>query len=132
MLALAVVLLVSAFLVGCGGKEEEEKISYFAPGDYMVVNIAESYRLLKVSPVLVLNVKVDEDTIGDVVYKDYLTELQPLIRDVINTIARGKNEEELKVNEGMEALRAEIVAALQNDMGMTFVQDVYFNDFVIQ
>lgn len=129
--AMALLMALSLMLSGCGG-EPQEKVSYFAPGDQIVVNIADSYRLLKISPVLVLNVDVEADKIGEVVYVDYLTALQPLIRDVINSLARMKTEEEVKTNEGMEALRVEITQYLQNEMQMTFVTDVYFSDFVMQ
>jgi flagellar basal body-associated protein FliL len=129
LLPLAMLLL--ALLSGCG--EEEAVVDYFTPGDYMVVNIAESYRLLKIAPVMVLNADLTKK-FGDseVTLDEELTAAQPLIRDVVNRIVRTKTLEELSEAAALDNMRAEIITALQEELGMSYVTDVYFSDFVVQ
>ncbi len=122
---LLVICALSFILAACG--EVEEVVSYYAPGDSIVVNIAESYRLLKMAPVLVLSRDIEESE-----FNAEITAITPLIRDTINNIMRYKTEEELKSAGILDQLRAEIGDALRNGMGMDYVTNVYFSDFVVQ
>ena len=122
---LAVVCALSLVLAACG--EVVEVVSYYAPGDSIVVNIAESYRLLKMSPVLVLNRDIEETE-----FNDAMVAATPLIRETINGILRYKTEEELKATGIMDQLRAEIGDALRVGLGMDYVTNIYFSDFVVQ
>ncbi len=132
LLLLAALILLATFLAGCGG-ETPEVFEVFSPGDYIVVNIADSYRLLKIAPVLVINIPLDANREGmDITLNDELKKIQPLIRDEINIVVRVKTEAELKDVGAQDQLRGEITAALQSKLGMTYVTNVYFSDFVVQ
>ncbi len=122
---LIVVCALSLILAACG--EAVEVISYYAPGDSIVINIAESYRLLKMAPVLVLNRDIEESE-----FNADMVAITPLIRDTINNIMRYKTEDELKSTGIFDQLRVEIGDALRNGMGMDYVTNVYFSDFVVQ
>ncbi len=122
---LVVVCVLSLILAACG--EAVEVISYYAPGEYIIVNIAESYRLLKMSPVLVLNRDIEETE-----FNDEMVKITPLIRDTINSLMRYKTEEELKSTGILDQLRVEIGDALRVGLGMDYVTNIYFSDFVVQ
>ena len=131
LLLLAALLSLTFLLAGCGS--EKAVVSYFTPGDYIVVNIADSYRLLKVSPVLVINLDIEKKRDGmDVTLEEELTAMQPQIRDTMNTVLRTKDEESLKAAGAQDVIRDEFLQAMVNDLGLYYVTNIYFSDFVIQ
>ncbi len=99
---------------------------YYVPGDYFVTNIADSTRLLKTT--IVLELKTAE---ADKV-KEYLTENNHIIRDIIVFALRSKTEDELRSNEIEKTLRDELVNSLESKMGLDYIETIYFNDYVIQ
>ena len=104
----------------------EPETSYYVPGDYFVTNIKDSTRLLKTTIVLELST-----TDPDVATK-YLTEHNHILRDIIVFTLRSRNEDELR-SDGIENdLRKEIVDSLKSQMGLDYIQTIYFNDYVIQ
>ena len=63
---------------------------------------------------------------------DELTRRQPQVRDAIISVIRAKRFEELASAEGVEAVRRELVEALQRLVSRGRVVNVYFTELVIQ
>lgn len=126
VIIIIVVLLVIAAVASYFlffSKEKEPVVSYYVPGDFFVTNVKDSMYLLKTTIVLELN--VDDK-------KEYLTERNHIIRDVIVFSLREKNEEELRSTGIQETLRSEIVTKLNEKLGVDYIVSLYFNDYVLQ
>lgn len=121
-LMLVLVVIVSIF-AGCAEEKTANYVEYFAPGEYLVTNVADSYRLLKAAPVL----EVNQEGLTDQLKLE-----QHVIRDVIIGVIRVKTEEQLRAGGIMDELRVEVKQALVDQLGMTYVTAVYFSDFVVQ
>ena len=63
---------------------------------------------------------------------EYLTEHNHIIRDIIVFELRQKTEEELRALDVNTTLRKEIVDELSKQMGLDYIQNIYFNDYVVQ
>jgi flagellar protein FliL len=127
-----IVLLVVAAAVGVYffviAKPPEKTYSYYEPGDYFVTNIKDSNSLIKTTIVLELYVyEKDLDSVTT-----YLTENNHIIRDIIVFTLRSKTEEELRSQDIDKTLRQEIVQRISEEMGIDYIQTIYFNDYVIQ
>lgn len=126
VIIIIVVLLVIASVASYFlffNKEKAPVVSYYVPGDFFVTNVKDSMYLLKTTIVLELN--VDDK-------KEYLTKRNHIIRDVIVFSLREKNEEELRSTGIQETLRSEIVAKLNEKLGVDYIVSLYFNDYVLQ
>jgi flagellar basal body-associated protein FliL len=92
------------------------------------VNIAETKgtRILKMEPVLILS---------EARMKDALTAAQPVLRDRVLAIAGAKTIEDLERSESREAMKRDIMeainAAVRKEMAGSVI-DVCFNEFLIQ
>lgn len=104
----------------------EPETMFYSPGESFVTNIKDSVRLLKTAVVLEL-ITADTEKVTE-----YLTENNHVIRDIILSTLRNKNEEELRAQDIQDELREEIKASISDKMGIDYLQKVYFNDFVIQ
>lgn len=120
---LVVTVLLTAMLAGCASSAPEEYIEYVTPGDYLVTNVSDSNRLIKLAPVLAINQEG---------LTDQLKEDQHKIRDVIIGVIRTKTEEQLRSAGVMDELRVQVREALVDQLGMDYLVAVYFSDFVIQ
>ncbi len=127
-----IIIIAAVVLVGAGvasyflffaNREPEPVRVFYVPGDFFVTNIKDSKYLLKSTIVLELNAEEKEE---------YLTEYNHVIRDIIVFTLREKNEEELRSTGIQDILRKEIVDKIKSEMGIDYVVDVYFNDYVIQ
>jgi flagellar FliL protein len=93
-----------------------------------VTNIKDSNSLIKTT--IVLELYVYEKDLDDVT--TYLTENNHIIRDIIVFTLRSKTEEELRSQDIDKTLRQEIVQRISEQMGIDYIQTIYFNDYVIQ
>jgi len=127
-----IIIIVAAAVLVLGGvalflflpkPEPEPVITYYVPGEFFVTNIKDSTRLLKTT--IVLELTTDQET-------EYLTEHNHIIRDIIVFELRQKTEEELRALDVNTTLRKEIVDELSKQMGLDYIQNIYFNDYVVQ
>lgn len=121
----ATVLILAAavyFIFFAPEREVVEVTTYYKPGEYIVTNVMDSPRLLKIVPVLEIN--------GD--HGDYLKTHEHIIRDTIIFLVRYKSETELRSPNIELTIRDEIIRRLDDTMGIDFVTNVYFYDFVLQ
>ncbi len=131
IIIIAAVLIVAAlacvyfFVIA---KPPEKIYSYYEPGDYFVTNIKDSNSLIKTT--IVLELYVYEKDLPDIT--DYLTENNHIIRDIIVFTLRSKTEEELRSQDIDKTLRQEIVQRINEQMGIDYISNVYFNDYVVQ
>lgn len=123
---IVIAVAAGAYFLFSSSGEKEPDISYYTPGEYFVTNIKDSTRLLQATVVLELATYDSEGT------DEYLTENNQIIRDTILFILREKTENELRSTGIEDTLRQEIVAALHKEMGLDYIQTIYFNDYVIQ
>jgi flagellar FliL protein len=144
IIAAAALILIAAGVGGMmflGGGEEgadnevvaEEKVEttethYFALSN-MVVNFAQkgSAKFLQVEMQLMAH---------DPAVLTAVEEHMPVIRNDILVLLGGQNAEQLRSREGKEALRAEVLTAVQKivkeNAGLNGPQAVYFTNFVMQ
>ncbi len=126
IIIVAVVLVaaaVASYFLFFSNKEPEVIEVFYVPGDFFVTNIKDSKYLLKTTIVLELNQEGMEV---------YLTEYNHVIRDLIVFTLREKTEEELRSTGIQDELKTEIVAKINQEMGIDYIVDMYFNDYVIQ
>ena len=129
-----IIIIVAVVLVVAGAAvyffflkpPPEPEIVYYTPGSHFITNVKDSTRLLKATIVLELSTT---DPAG---VTEYLTENNHLVRDVIVFTLCEKTEEELRATGAQEILRDKIVSKLNSEMGIDYVQTIYFNDYVIQ
>ncbi len=129
IIILAVVIIAAACLYFFVLKKAPEKeYSTYSPGDYFVTNIKDSASLVKTTIVLEIYTypgDLEKTT-------EYLTENNPVIRDIIVFTLRSKTEAELRSQDIDKTLRQEIVQRINEQMGINYITTVYFNDYVIQ
>jgi len=109
-------------------KPAEKVYNYYSPGDYFVTNVKDNTSLIKTT--IVLELYVYDDELDDITA--YLTENNHIIRDIIVFTLRSKTEAELRAQDVDKTLRQEIVQRLKEDMGIDYIETVYFNDYVVQ
>ncbi|MDR0489939.1 MAG: flagellar basal body-associated FliL family protein [Oscillospiraceae bacterium] len=125
IIIIVVVVIVAAgavyfFTQGTG--EKPEVLVEYSPGDFFTTNIRGSTHLLKTSPVLVVNVEGLEDM---------LAKENTRIRDTIIFILRDLSEDDIAAPAPQDGLRARIVKALNELLGIDNFVEVRFNDFVM-
>lgn len=102
-------------------KKESEK--FYITLDDMYCNLQESKRIIKIKTTIEIN---DKDTYERIEDKQFL------IRDEINKIVRNKMEEDLLGREGQMALQNEIKNSLVKMFNDENINNVYFDDLIIQ
>lgn len=125
MVLAAAAAVYFAFLAP-GGEQEPAK-SIYVPGDYFITNIKDSKALLKTTIVLEVDRAADDKE-----FHKQLKENNHMIRDTIVFILRSKTETELRSAEIRGVLENEIIAAVNQRLGIDNIKAVYFNDYVLQ
>lgn len=101
----------------------DKNIRMYSFDNSFVTNLKDSKRILKATIKLELsNSKIEEIVIAR----------NPEIRNEINLILRGKNEEALKGSEGQAMLQKEILDTLRKLLKTESLLNVYFDEFIIQ
>jgi flagellar FliL protein len=129
-----IIIIVAVVLVVAGAAvyffflkpPPEPETIYYSPGSHFITNVKDSTRLLKATIVIEISTT---DAAG---VTEYLTENNHIVRDIILFTLCEKTEEELRATGVQEMLRDTIVSKLNSDMGIDYVQTIYFNDYVIQ
>ncbi len=129
IILIAVVILAAGayFLFFAPKPEPVVNTWYHTPGEYIVTNVRDSARLLKIVPVLEYQTtKTDEEL------QEYLKAHDQIVRDAIIFLCRGKTEPELRSPDIEFTIRQEIIDLVNQVMPGDTVTNVYFNDFVLQ
>lgn len=100
-----------------------EEIYYYVPGEYFVTNIVDSTALCKTSTSLALSGK-DQTT--------FLETNVAVIRNEIVKVLRSHNEEDLRTPGAIDQLEQEMTVAIQEELQLTDLVQVFISDFVIQ
>lgn len=131
-----IIIIVAVLLIVAGAgififlqPSAEEKVfkSYYETGDYFITNVKDSEKLLKTTIVLEVD-KAGEDE----EFYTFLKENNNIIRNNIISILRGKNEQELRAEDSLQKLAAEISASINETLGIDNVKTIYFNEYVLQ
>jgi flagellar FliL protein len=125
VLLVAVAAGVYIFVIA---KPADKIYGYYSPGDYFVTNVKDNTSLIKTT--IVLELYAYESEMDDIT--TYMTENNHIIRDIIVFTLRSKTEAELRAQDVDKTLRQEIVQRLKDDMGIDYIETVYFNDYVVQ
>lgn len=104
----------------------DENIISYAFEDPFINNVNNSNKMIKVSIEMELNKKNDKKLEEALPHK--LAEM----RDKINYIIRGKNEQDLMGPQGQETLKREILKAMRGILGEEKVVNIYFSEFIVQ
>lgn len=121
LVVVAVAAVLILFVFG-GDKELPYVRTEFSPGEYFVVNVMDTNRLLKVTVVMVLNT----DTLTE-----SLTEQNTEIRDAITTFLRAQSEETLRATD-LSAMKAELATILNEMLEIDNITGILFSDYAIQ
>jgi flagellar FliL protein len=109
-----------------------EEIGPLVPlGSEIIVNIAAedgSEHYLKVN--ITLEIRADKQNEEKV--KDEVTKRIPQFRDLIISILSTKTKEKIDQKEGKDALRSEIIASINRCLLTGKINNLFFEDFVIQ
>ncbi len=100
-------------------------------GNEMIINIRGedgSDHYLKINVTLELKVakEVEEKA------KEEVTKRIPQFRDLIIGIVSTKTKEKIDEKEGKDAIRSEIISSMNRHLGIGQVNNLFFEDFVIQ
>lgn len=120
--AIIAVLIAAVILSGCGEKEIPIVRTEFETGDYFVVNLKDSNRLLKITIVLVL----DTDTL-----EEMMTSSAFEIRDTIATILRDQDEETMRSID-LSGVKEKIRTGLNEKLEIDNITDILFTDIAVQ
>ena len=126
---IVVLLIVVIALVGVVlwymNANKEPVIEYFVydTGDVFVTNVVSSKALLKTHITIELT---DKDTLA------FCEENQFKVRDSIIGILRAKTYDVLTAEENSQQLKQEIMSTLSEKYELKGIENVYFNEFVIQ
>jgi flagellar basal body-associated protein FliL len=124
---IAVIIVAAMALTGCsifgGSKGELPYVrTEHATGDYFVVNVKDSGRLLKATVFLVLNTNTLEAT---------LTERDMEIRDTIIATLRTYDETALRALD-LSPIKAKLVSTLNEKLEIDNITDILFIDYALQ
>ena len=108
---------------GNNQNKNKEAEKYSITVDDMYCNLRESKKIVKIKATIEITDKNTYERIQD---KEFL------IRDEINKIIRNKKEEELQGSDGQEKLQLEIKNNLVSLFDDDKINNVYFNDLIIQ
>lgn len=108
---------------GNNQNKNKEAEKYYITVDDMYCNLRESKKIVKIKATIEITDKNTYERIQD---KEFL------IRDEINKIIRNKKEEELQGSDGQEKLQLEIKNNLVSLFDDDKINNVYFNDLIIQ
>jgi flagellar FliL protein len=101
------------------------EVKYLLPlGEEILVNLADTnkQRYIKLNFTIVLDTEETQ------------TEVQKRmaqVRDLVISICRTKNSEELREKEGNDKLRNEIITAINDILPKGKVLDIFFTDFIV-
>ena len=121
-------VVYGVFIAPLGGSGGTGMLKYHKPGEFIVTNISDSSRLMKIQPIL----EYDDSMRSDTDKEDYLKLHQPIIRECVISIVRAKTEPELRSTGIVEQLRSEIYEALRLRLDLPYLTNIYFYDFVLQ
>lgn len=122
IIILLVIIALCLASASCGFTKKVEVFAY-SPGDYFVTNITDSKSLLKSDLTIEMTGKSQYDELGKNTFK---------VRDIIINVLRNKTYEELKNPDIQDILKVEISNKINESLGIDTIQNIYFNEFVIQ
>lgn len=103
-------------------KSRPPKPVYYGFKDTLISDIRDSKKHLVFSPTLKIRKKGKEK---------YLDEHARIIRNVILFVVREKTEAELTDTDDIEALSGEIIFRLSEQMDVSFIEEVFFDQYYI-
>jgi len=121
IITLLLMISMSAIFVGCGSSEA--KTYTFDPGDAFITGVAGSKCLMKTDITIELNSKTG---------LEYLTANSYKVRDIIINILRNQTLEDIQATDGQSKIKLKILAALKKNLSVSGVDNIYFNEFVVQ
>lgn len=101
------------------------EVKYLLPlGEEILINLADTskQRYLRLNFTIVLD---SEET------QEEVQKRKAQVRDIVISICRTKNSEELRGKEGNDKLRNEIVTAINDILPKGKVIDIFFTDFIV-
>ena len=106
--------------------EEDAAIFQYVKTTPIIVNVQSERRraaFLKVTPVLVTQ---------DEAYAEYLETNMPMVRNSLLSLYSNLTAEELLAQGGLDTMKEKTLKNLQALMGVHRVNDVLFNEFIVQ
>jgi len=74
----------------------------------------------------------EEKLVAEDTFKARIDDLRPKIDDVIMTLLSSKKYDEISSMEGKQALKEELIDAINKIFGYDAVMNVYFTQFLVQ
>jgi Flagellar basal body-associated protein len=108
-------------LVGCGSKEA--KTYTFDPGDAFITSVANSKSLMKTDITIELTSQTTLEFLTANTYK---------VRDIIINILRNQTYADIDASDSQNIIKKKILDALRKNLEVTGIDNIYFNEFVVQ
>lgn len=124
-LILVIVLLISGGVTYfvLAHKASQPEVYIYDPGDFFVTNVSDSKCLVKADILMELS---DKDT------NKYLTDNSFKVRDVVVRILRSKSYNDIIRADIQDDIEKEIIDKLSQEYELSGIENVYFNEFVVQ
>lgn len=126
LIALAIIALsVGSAYVGFSLVDKESEVKYYVyqPGEFFVTNITDSRNLLKSNITIEMRDKKKFDEFQKNTFK---------IRDIIIYVLRSKTYDEIKNPNIQNILKTQIKNNINELFGGDGIEDIFFNEFVLQ
>ena len=116
-----ILISMSSMLTGCGSSG----VQYYTydPGDAFITSVADSKSLFKTDITIELSNKESVD---------FLTKNNYKVRDIIINILRNETLDDIEAADSQDTIKKKIVKALKNDLSVNGIDNIYFNEFVVQ
>lgn len=125
VLILIIVLLISGGVTYfvLASKAGQPEVYMYDPGDFFVTNVSDSKCLVKADILIELS---DKDT------NEYLTDNSFKVRDAVVRILRGKTYNDIMRADIQDEIKKDIIDKLTSEYELDGIENVYFNEFVVQ
>ena len=122
---LAIVMCISTALVtGCGGEKPVKRFIY-DPGDSFVTNVEGTKYLLKADILIEISDPKNQKILES-------ESVQADIRSMIIEILRSTPYEEVMEADAQAKIASKIKAKIEEKLQISYVENIYFNEFVVQ
>lgn len=125
ILAILVIAAAVYFLVIAAPPKKAE-VSCYSPGDSFITNIKDSTRLIKTT------IEIEISSTSTEKADEFLKGQNQKIRDLIIFTIRSKTESDLRSDDVKTSLCKELADNLNKGLGIDYITNIYFSDYVIQ
>jgi flagellar basal body-associated protein FliL len=126
VIPIVMVIAAAVYFLVIAAPPKKAETSCYSPGDSFITNIKDSTRLIKTT--VEIEISSTETEKADA----FLTEQNQKIRDIIIFTIRSKTESDLRSDDVKTSLCKELIDNLNKGLGIDYITNIYFSEYVIQ